>query len=296
MQILFSEIAQVRDFITVDISSDLRTIKPYIYQAENRFIKEIIGKDLLEILRTYVENPTPADPDKDALLEKVRYPLINYAYRFSSDRLNVNISDRGMTVLNTDSEVPAAEWRITNVKDEFLVAAGDGAEDLIEFLEDNKAAYPEWETSDAYSFQKRYFINNAEDVKRVTGKEMKRMHFIKHRQDLNLFETEKIEAVTCTDLFDRLKTTIKDGGATPEEQILLDKFIVPACSWFMLAITDKNEYYKGKAKKEVQALRVYLNENVATYPLFQNSSCYEEGVTPIFPIDQNNEDSPIFLM
>lgn len=290
-------INDVRQFITVDTSADITIIQPYIYQAENKYIKELIGSDLLEALRTYVENDRlPQDDDLDNLLDKVHYPLLHYAYRFGSDRMNIELSGSGYGVIKSENLLPASKDRTDALKAELELAADDGAEDLLEFLEANRATYPDWETSPAYSFQKKYFINNAEDIKKETGSEYRRMNFIKYRADLNLFEKDHVEATTCTPLFDRLKTVIKDGGGSAEELILINDYIIPACSWYMLYKSMDHMKYKERAIKELNALRIYLNDNVTDYPLFENSTCYEADVTPIFLRDQNDEDSPIFLM
>jgi len=296
---IFSSIEELRDFITLDISSDFETIKPYIIQAEKE-VREITGDELFDLVVEYV-NQEPEDPENpedepeddnserfDLLLPYMRSSLANFGYLYAIDKLNVNVGNTGITVASNNNFTPANEWRITNLKNSLQTSADDSQEELLKFLENNVGDYDEWVDSDAYSFQKKFYINNASEFFNSISKKITRTYFLSLREYVLLSENDVIEAIS-KELNDEIKAEILNGDVSENNQILLN-WIKPAVCYLALSKKEKNEDWRQQGAKNIKQLRNYLNANAEDYPLYLASDCYNVSSS----VDYNNANSGLY--
>jgi hypothetical protein len=287
---LFKTIEEIREHITVDISSDFRTIGPYVKQAE-KYTTDIIGADLHAELISVVHDEN-TDEKLIALLEKVRLPLANFAYMLAIAKLNVNVGERGFTVTVSGNLTPASQWRVDDFRNSVKESANDALEDLISFLETNKADYPTWTDSSAYSFQKRFFINNSKDINESVFIDISILQFLELKPFIHQIERSVILPTMCEVLFQTLKTEILSGEISPENTILLETYIKPAICYLAMDKHTPNANYKTEGTRYVQELKNYLNANAITYSDFLTSTCYED---PISVTDINSAESGFFV-
>lgn len=163
---LFSDISQIREYIAVNFTSDFADIKPYIVQAETRFIRPLIGAALLDELTNFAEGSS-TDADMAVLLAKVRMPLIYYAYYLFVPTASVQISSTGIHIAVTDSKKTAFEWQIDQLRDSWLNTAHDFTEELLTYLNDTepdnwqKPASEDLFVRSADEFNQYYYINGS---------------------------------------------------------------------------------------------------------------------------------------
>lgn len=286
---IFKTIDQVQEFITIDISSDINTILPYIKQAE-KFITEIIGTPLLNQLLEHVHEDGE-DNNLNDLLTYARLPLINFAYMIGGEKLSVNIGENGITTTEVQNLSPAEEWRMKGLTKSFASAGYDGLEDLLKFLEDNAKSYPKWQQSKAYSYNKQFFINNAKDVNDSIFIDIRRIDFLKLKPFIFQVEQSEIIPTISRRYFNQLKAEILENNISSENAIVLNTYIKPAVCYHALGLYEKNDVYKLEGTKYVEELKDFLNENADNYFYYKDSDCYEEPGTAE---DINDEDSGFY--
>jgi len=383
MVTIFKEIEQLRDFITIDVSSDLSVIMPYLKQAE-KYVRNIIGDTLFEALIEFVngEEPQPdtyteevvqnytlndvSDYQNITNWDKNNYPIIkfiyenkvstwfitasslgigtfdpitgvitgisqppiggsitinnpisisdiwtvehsggipeqlaellpycqlalaNFGYFLAIDKLNVNVGNAGITVASTASLVPASKERIDRLRESVEHSGYDALEEIIKFLEKNIDDYPEWKDSDAYSYNKQFFINNAEEFYKTIHKQITRLQFLAIKEFIALAEIE-IKGVVCVDLFAELKSEILSGDISDINKILLES-IKPAVCYLSLNKQNEDTLYKNEAARLIETLRLFLNANAEDYPLYLESTCYSATIIA----DLNSDESGVF--
>ncbi len=290
MKLLFKNIDEVRQYISVDVSQDLRTLAPYIITAEKK-LQAIIGDTLLEKLR---ENlwATEKIARFDALLPKVLSPLANYAYLDAVPQLSLTVGDMGIGVTVSQNIEPAAKWRLDEFSASLQKLGDEGLEELIKFLENNKDTYTEWLESPAYSFNKSLFINNAGEFNEVTKGNISRLQFLNIRQDVSLYEEQTIKPTISEPLFNFIKEKIKTDSL-PQEYDIIAQFIKKAICYNVLFYINEEEKYKTAAIQNIEELRNFLNKNASQelYTLYYNSESYQS-----FEQDNlNNEESSLFM-
>lgn len=287
MTTIFANITDLRKFITIDISSDLNVIMPYLVQAE-KYIRDITGNALFNAAVEYVnDEEATANPELDALLPFLQYPLANFGYFHAIDKLNVNVGNAGITVASTASLVPASKERIDRLRESVEQSGYDGLERLIEFLEGNVNDYPQWESSSAYSYNKQFFINNAYEFEKKTHKKISRIKFLKLREFISIAENY-IKGITCENLFNEIKDEILSNDISAENQILL-KIIQPAVCFYAMNKYEENRTYELESTRLLEKLKIYLIQHAEDYPLFLNSDCFSDT-----EIELNDDDSGLY--
>jgi hypothetical protein len=233
IQTLFTDINQVKEYITVDIGSNINMLLPYIKQAE-KYVKDVIGTDLFNELLEYVQASDSDNDELEALLPYVRMPLINFAYKFGAPKLSVNIGKTGITTTESNNVSPAEDWRMKDLINSFASSGYSGLEELLEFLEENKEDYTSWSTSSAYSFQKKFFVNNAKELNESIFINIERYDFLKLKPYIHQIEQSVIKKAISTELFDVMKEKILAGDLSEENEILLLDYIRPSVCYMAL--------------------------------------------------------------
>jgi len=292
MTTIFKDIEQLRNFITIDISSDLDVVLPYLKQAE-KYVKNICGDELFALASEYVnqiveENQEPeVDETLDLLLPYLQLPLANFGYLLAIDKLNVNVGNTGITVTVSNNLEPASSWRIDRLKENLTAAGYDALEDLIKFLEKNKEQYPDWQTSEAYSYNKQFFINNADEFYKSIHKQITRIEFLNLKEFIALAEIEVL-GIVGNELFEILKAEVLSGEIS-EVNLKLMRFIKPAVCFLSLTKQKENQLYSFESSRLLENLKIYLDKNALDFPEYLNSTCYSTSKP-----DYNSDESGLF--
>jgi len=293
MQNLFTSIDEIREYITVDISSDYRTISPYVTQAQ-KYTTEIIGKQLHGLLIDVVHNNNDTERLKE-LLKIVRLPLARFAYMLAISELNVNVSERGFTIAVDNNLEPASKWRIDEFRTSISDSAYDGLEILIEYLEDNTTVFPEWKLSKSFSFQNQFFVNNAKELNETVFIEIKRLDFLNLKQFIFQVEQSIVKPVISVELFNEIKTQILNQNISETNDYILKNYIKAAVCYHAIDKKTPNENYRLEGTRLLEQLRIYLNNNASSYPLYLNSDCYSEPATAL-SFSVNNEQNGFIVL
>ena len=290
---LFKTIEQVKEYITIDISTNINTVLPYIKQAE-KFVKDIIGTDLYNSL-SYFVNEDGDDSDIEALLPYVQLPLINFAYMLGAPKLAVNIGMAGISTTSNNNLNPADDTRIKDLIRSFASSGYDGLEDLLEFLEENKGTYSAWVSSTAYSYNKQFFVNNAKEMNDSIHIGISRYDFLKLKPFIHQIEQSIIKKAIGTDTFDAVKEEYADDDLSDENEILLLDYIRPAVCYMALNKHKQDQNNELEGRRYLEEMVVFLNENASAtqYINYYESDLYSDPDEEVEAI--NNEDSGFFV-
>lgn len=290
MKILFTSIEEINDYITVDISSNIKTLKPYIKQAD-KYIINITGRTLFDKLLAVVNDNLDEEKYKE-LLSYVRMPLANYAYYLAIAKLNINVGETGFTVSVGSNLEPASKWRIDDFKESVTLSAEDGLEELLQYLEKYKSHYPEWQESINYSYNTEYFVNNTKDFYDATRIELKRIEFIKLKKFIYQIEQSEIIPAICRRFFDELKLALKQGNLSQDNALIITIYLKPIEAYLAYWKHTEDINAKSEGERLLRELRDYLNSHADSYFAYKNSNCYEEQINN----DINDTESGFYIM
>lgn len=207
--------AEIKQYISVNVSTNYGTLKPYIEIAESEYIKKLLGDDQYDELLDYYEAEDPAPETRlDELLTLVQRALINLAYFRGFPILIVKMSDQGAYRNENDKQKSLFKYQEDALREMFKRDGFNGLDAVLEYLETNIDLFPEFEGSTNYTVFKSNFINTTtefDDIYNINGS---RLVFLKLRRFMNVIEDSKIITLIGRTYFDELKTQIKEHTLT----------------------------------------------------------------------------------
>lgn len=331
---LFENITEFKKFISVNVSLDFTTIKPSIDEAEIKYIIPLIGQEQYDQLKDVYENgigsssgsgsgSSYTEDDNNALLEKVRRVLANFAMYIYVPIGELQMSAAGITRVESGDRKSAFQYQIKNLQRRFITSAYEWIEELLKFLDENKSTYTLWANSSAHADANEFFINSASDFNKHVNISKSRITFTELMATMRRVEDFQIKGILFDELFDEIKKQILEDDVSEENEKLLT-FIRPAVAHLTLAealddlsakitpdgiLVSNNRFTQEidqrepamqdmintKIKKAISngenylnQLRTYLRANVDEYPLYKGSNSYSEERSDKFTNNQDN--------
>jgi hypothetical protein len=323
---LFKNTEELKQFVPATVTFDFEAVKPFIHQAEVKYIMPYLGVDQFNALRVaYQANSLSNAQTK--LLELVRIPLANFAFALFVPVGQLQIAASGIQQGGSKDKKAAAQWQIDELQTSFMNAGYDAIDPMLEYLEENKLLFPAWASSTAYTVLKQFFINTARQFSEFVWINESRRTFLTLRAHMKKTEEFSILPITCKPLFAELKSQILSGSISGANQALLN-LIRPAVAHLTIAraieelsvVFSENgiqvannvgsTYTKGKEpasdarlqrlKCQAQAdgetylarIRELLEEDLTAYPLYRESPCYQSKAHRLY---QNDPESGLYI-
>ena len=319
---LFISIQEIRNYISVDANTDFNNIRPYVEKAQQEFIQPALGSTLYNALvadhNTNQDNVTNMTQALLDLLLVVRGPLACLSYFLGINIIGVNIGDIGIQVQGGNNSEPAPRWKFENLRNSWLDCGEKGIEALLKFLESNSASYPDWVNSGANTANQG-FVPTAEIASRYIAINSSRRLFLRLKPYIHDVEEKVIRKAICDDHYAVLIGEMQAGVFTGKNEALRDKIrpivakkaLYNAIPLLRIAITDQgmslltttDGYFATSVASDRQVanlrdslrlgesgfladqeeLEGYVNQNIADFPLIQESPCYTANSDPLVP-------------
>ena len=233
---LIDNLSQVLTAASINVSNSIENWFPYIDEAQETFIKPVLGNLLYNQLQDMMAlDPVPPDEGTTTenlavLLAMLRKPLALYALWLGADEFGVSISSQGIQVIETPTHKTAPQYRVQNLKENWIRRANTSLDLVLKFLDEHKEDYPGYEPQDADLFIRGTLEFNSE----VDIRESRRV-FVSLKPIIRSVEKKYIRPTLSAEFFDELKTAWKsDDDLTTAQLVLLD-LIRPALAHLTIA-------------------------------------------------------------
>ncbi len=330
---LFKNTDEIKQYVALDGNTKFVTIDPYINEAEQVYIKPLLGTALYDLLLADYNNaagdPNNMTPIYADLLPYTQRPLANYSFYLGFESIATNIGDMGVRVNLGNDSMPAPKWQQDRLKARFLREGDRQADVLLTFLEENKTDYPEWANSPSNTIAEGMILPNAVVASDYININESRRLFLQLKKYIVVVEQKHIKPLICKDQYNELVDQIKNDTLTAENQLLVDmlrpiiakhalylaiptmRLVILPEGLFIYSTDDgniKKEYadsdmiknYREGLKDDLtgfigdeEALKKFIDDNIADYPKIQNSDCYtmraDPGPKHTVPNDSENK-------
>ncbi len=332
---LIDNLSQVLTAASISVSNTIENWYPYIEEAQETFIKPVLGIGLYEQLQDAMAlDPVPPEDGTTTenlakLLEMVRKPLALYALWLGADEFGVSVSSQGIQVIETQTHKTAPQYRVQNLKENWIRRANTSLDLVLKFLDEHRVDYPVYICQDADLFLRSTLEFNSE----VDIRESRRV-FVALKPVIRSVERKYIQPTLSAELFDELKSALKSNSELTHDQKALMELIRPALAHLTMAralleisidvldwgifdtagntfanVSSKQASNREKislmaeanqrdGEAELKALQQFLDETASetVYPLYFNSSRYAGKATAEQRIEfLNKPDNSFFL-
>ena len=316
--------AELNANITTSATNDIDVLQPYISDCEVKYIKPILGEVLFdELTNQYEANPQTLTTENTKLLALVHKALANFTYYAYIPFANVTISDSG---LSSNRENAPFKWQQDQIEESILDISHRAVDEILKYLETNKATYTSWANSDSFTILKEFFIQNAETYSKYVEIDKSPRTFLQLRSHMRYVEEFTLKPLLTETLYNTIKTEYKASNLSAAN-ILLIPFLEPVLAHLSIAraVTMMNVRLKpsGAVEHSIKAvasgnkqeqkassdmleafqlesentgsaylnkLIKFLNENASDYPGFENSDSYST-TTPTLSGGKNEQST-----
>ena len=233
---LIDNLSQVLTAASINVSNSIENWFPYIEEAQETFIKPVLGNALYDQLQGIMAiDPVPADDGTAEgkladLLGMIRKPLALYALWLGADEFGVSISSQGIQVIETPTHKTAPQYRVQNLKENWIRRANTALDLVLKFLDEHTEDYPGFDPQDADLFIRGTLEFNSE----VDIRESRRV-FVSLKPVIRSVEKKYIRPTLSAELFDELKMAWQSEEALTATQLNLLDLIRPALAHLTMA-------------------------------------------------------------
>lgn len=215
---LITTITEFKKYIAIDGNTKIATLQPFINEAEQLYIKGLLGPAFYEAYlplytASVASSPTPLTPANAALLPYIQRCLAYYAQWLSIDQVSITYGEQGMRTHRADESDTAPRWMQEKLQFNAMRNGDTHADKLLEFLENNAADYTAWRDSAANTKKSGVIVYNAT----IAGKHIKinnsRRIYLKLYQTIVNVEQRIIKKLVGEEQYTDLVAKLKAGTA-----------------------------------------------------------------------------------
>lgn len=291
MKILINTLAELQQYLKVNSTFKIDSLKPYQDSAFEKYLRDVLGDDLADsLVLWYNESPRGQDADLTALLPYAQRVIAKFGFHEAAPNLDLQLTESGFGVVSNQTLAPASKDRVNRFMASLETEGWDAVEMLLRYLEQNADDYPQWTESDAYTMQLRNFINSAEEFDKYVHIGKSRLKFRSMRNTMDNIEILKIDPVISEPLAEQIRLEIRENTLTDANAALLP--LIKRAVANLTAAEEIDTRYKLTGEHYLSEVRKVLDKNPDSYPLYRDS-VYVEGRT--YERFVNEEDNAFFV-
>jgi len=231
---LLKTIEEFRVGVPVNVSTT--TIEPLqaaLASTERRHIKPVLGSaQYAELVAAYeADTLTPLQAQ---LLASLQVALANLTYAPFLAVAQLSIDDAGVRIKNDANNKTAFQWQIDDLREHLRETGYTALEAALTLLDENKADFPLWAQSEAYTYNKALLLNNAADFQRYYNIDTSRRTFLALLPIIGREEVFSLEPVLSAEFCAALRAEIQTGTTSADTQAVL-RLLHPALANFTVA-------------------------------------------------------------
>lgn len=221
MKLLFKDIEEIQEYISVNISCEFSNIKEHIRNATRKYLFRAISKEQYQDLVKKLESDELEELDIE-LLDHSRRIVANFAYHYRLPHIQVQISDAGIQIVSTEKKKQAFQWQVDNIDKAYIRSGYDAIEDVLEFLTENFKKFPIWHKSKAFTEATNCLINNAKTFNEYVYIAENRLLFTEMKALMKRVERTRIYPI-CPKLFDKILIASQKNNLSEKQEEVLEK-------------------------------------------------------------------------
>ncbi|WP_421811750.1 DUF6712 family protein [Flagellimonas sp.] len=161
MATLLTTIEDIKKYVAVNNSLKIESLKPYIIQADRKFLVPACSQELYDAFET-----APTEGVRQKVYELLREASSHLAMFLYIPVGNVEINDHGIIVESGDQSKAAEWWQIRDLRRSFLDAGLGAIDDALKLMEANESLFTEWKGSDSYTMFMELFVKRTDTFNR----------------------------------------------------------------------------------------------------------------------------------
>lgn len=220
---LITTIAELKNYVAIDANAKMATLRPFINEAEQLYIKPLLGTEFYdEFLPLYeasvAEDPTELSEENAALLPYIQRTLAYYMQWLSVDQTAVTFGDLGMRIHLSEESLTAPRWMQEKFQFNAMRNGDTHADKLLEFLEANAADYTTWAASSANTKKSGVLVYSTAIASRHIQISNSRRVYLKLYPVICDVEARIVPRLVGKEQYEEIVSLLQAGTSLTEEQ------------------------------------------------------------------------------
>ena len=218
---LFQNVNEIKTILPIGVGNDFNRLKPHIQNAENGFIKPLLGLDIYNALVTLyetTESETPSDDEiiQRELLQKVQFATIHLAFHVGFDFLNISVTDAGFQRIETERTKGLFKYQEDAIKAFFAETGYNALDEILTFILFNFDTFKDLMVTDNFDKNKSSFLPNVKAVEEIPFNiHRSNLIFLALKPSIAYIEDTFIRPVLGETIYGQVKTEmLKEAPAT----------------------------------------------------------------------------------
>lgn len=228
--------AEFKNYLPIYNSAKIDNIKAYIEEAAIKWVKPLLGDYYTTLLDGYDEATYAVGTDEEGeLLSRLQRAVANLTYYLAIPALNVQMKGSGgFTIDQSGTSVPASQWRVDDLRRQVFESGMDALDDMLEYLEAQKAHFTVWAADDIYSELNKHFITTAKEFNKHVYIKSSRATFVAMEPVMKQVEEFDVRPLLGDDYYDALKAKVLADTTTEEDDRIIT-WLLPGIAQLTLA-------------------------------------------------------------
>lgn len=291
---LIKDLTTLQKYVKVSSAFKVDSFKPFIVDAQIKYLSPHLGDTLLEALDTWYNAATPqTNAAYTALLPYVQAAVAKFTLAVGAPSNDTVLTESGFAVIMNQNLAPASTARVQSFVDSMLNLGWNEVEQMLRFLEKNKANYSSWTSSSAYTEFTGSFITTAVEFDKIIRIDQSRLKFMQLKPIMDDVELLRIEPVISKAMADDIKAKVITGILGTYSNIL--PMIKRAVANFTFFADTKDKKYEELGDAYLSEVKLVIDATPTDYPLYAASTNYDADKTS-YKSFENKEDNKFFVM
>ena len=268
---LFQNINEIKTILPIGVGNDFNRLKPHIENAENRYIKPLLGFDIYNQLSELYIIQESEEPDETEILHrellgKVQFATIHLAFYIGFDFLNISVTDAGFQRIETERTKGLFKYQEDAIKAFFSETGFNALDDILTFLDLNIEFFEQFMNSENFNKLITSFLPNVKTIEEIPFNiHRSNLIFLALKPSVAYVEDTAIRPVLGETIYATVKSEMANEVVDVKVRVLLDyirKPLIYLASAMLMEETgatlgDKGLYF---AKNEDQQRAKFVKE------------------------------------
>ena len=268
---LFQNVNEIKTILPIGVGNDFNRLKPHIENAENRYVKPLLGFDIYNQLSELYITQESHEPDETEilhleLLRKVQFATIHLAFYIGFDFLNISVTDAGFQRIETERTKGLFKYQEDAIKTFFAETGFNALDDILTFLDLNIEFFEQFMNSENFNKLITSFLPNVKTIEEIPFNiHRSNLIFLALKPSVAYVEDTAIRLVLGETIYATVKSEMANEVVAAKVRVLLDyirKPLIYLASAMLMEETgatlgDKGLYF---AKNEDQQRAKFVKE------------------------------------
>ena len=225
---LFQNVLEIKAILPIGVGNDFNRLKPHIENAENKYIKPLLGLDMYNALETLYGTEQSQEPDETEanrreLMQKVQFAIIHLAFHIGFDFLNISVTDAGFQRIETERTKGLYKYQEDSIKAFFAETGFNALDDILTFMESNIDAFEEFMNSKNFNKLITSFLPNVKTIEDIPFNIHKsHLIFLALQPALSYIEDTRIRPALGEAIYATVKSEMVKAEPDAKTLLLLD--------------------------------------------------------------------------